>query len=75
MEDVFQMEENECRDQKRLKIEEENPLDRQHCLGQWQWTRRGWRWLQEIQLDRKESKRTSDTLPSTWLRRAHKGSL
>ena len=38
--------------------------DRQLCLGQWQWTRRGWRQLQEIQLERKE-RRTSETSQGT----------
>ena len=66
------------------KCDEENPCksevgalawDRQLCLGQWQWTRRGWRQPQEIQRERKESKRTSETPLGTWLGGAQKGRL
>ena len=60
----------------KTKIEEENPCqseegalawDRQLCLDQWRWARRGWRQPQEIQRERRESKRTSETPQSTWL--------
>ena len=37
--------------------------------------RRGWRKPQEIQQVRKESKRKSETPPSTWLGGAQRGSL
>ena len=37
--------------------------------------RRGWKQPQEIQQVRKESKRTSEALPSTWLGGAQRGSL
>ena len=49
--------------------------DRQLCLDQWRRTRKGWRQPQEIQQVRKESKRTSETPPSTWLGGAQRGSL
>ena len=49
--------------------------DRQLCLGQWQWRRKSWRQLQEIQWKRKESKRTSETPQVTWLGGAQRGSL
>ena len=49
--------------------------DRQLCLGQWQWTRRSWRQPQEIQRERKESKKTSETLHDTWLGGTQRGSL
>ena len=63
-------EENQCQS-------EEGALawDRQLCLGQWQWTRRGWRQPQEVQWGRKESKRTSETPSGTWLGGAQRGSL
>ena len=51
IEDVFQMEGKECKDQERLKCQsEEGALawDRQLCLGQWQWMRKVWRQLHEI---------------------------
>ena len=35
--------------------------DRQLCLGQWQWKRKGWRQSHEIQRERKESRRTNET--------------
>ena len=56
---------------------EEDPLawDRQLCLGQWQWTRRGWRQLKEVQRGRKESKTTSETPQGTWLGIAQRCSL
>ena len=41
--------------------------DRQLCLGQWQWMRKGWRQPQEIPRERKESKRTSETPQGIWL--------
>ena len=56
------------------RCEEENPCqseedalawNRQLCLGQWQWTRKGWRQLHGIQQERKESKRTSETPQGT----------
>ena len=66
------------------KCKEENPCqskegalawDRQLCLDQWQWTRRGCRQPLKIQQVRKESKRTSETPQSMWLGRAQRGSL
>ena len=39
------------------------------------WTRRGWTQLQEIQRERKESKRTSETPQGTWLGGAQRGKL
>ena len=65
-------------------IEEENPCqskegalawDRQLCLGQWQWTRRGWRQPQEIQPERKKSRRTSAIPQGARLGGAQRGSL
>ena len=47
----------------------------QLCLGQWQWRRKGWRQPQEIQRERKENRRTSETPQDTWLGGAQKGSL
>ena len=47
--------------------------DRQLC--QWQWTRRGWRQPQEVQQERKESKRTSEIPQGTWHGGAQRGSL
>ena len=38
-------------------------------------TRRGWRQPQEIQRERKESKRTSEIPQGTWLGGAQRGSL
>ena len=76
IEDVFQMEGKECENQERLRIRRRKSMpergrcfsmDRQLCLGQWQWMRRGWRQPQEIQRERKESKRTSETPQGTWL--------
>ena len=66
------------------RCEEENPCqseegalawDRQLCLGQWQWTRRGRRQPHEIQRERKDSKRTSETPQGTWHGGAQRGSL
>ena len=48
--------------------------DRQLCLGQWQWRRRGWRQLQKIQPGRMESRRTSETPPGTLLGNVASGS-
>ena len=84
MEDVFQMERKECKDQERLKMLRRKSMpergrclarDRQVCLDQWQWTRRSWRQPQEIQQARKESKRTSKTPPSMWLGGTQRGNL
>ena len=84
IEDVFQMEGKERKVQERLKMWKENPCqkedaalawDRQLCLGQWQWMKRGWRQPHEIPRERKESKRTSETPQSTWLGGAQWGSL
>ena len=47
----------------------------QHGIGQWQWTRKGWRQPHEIQRERKESKMTSETPQGTWLGGAQRGSL
>ena len=69
---------------KDCRCEEENPCqseedalawDRQLCLDQWRWMRRGWRHPQGIQQERRESKRTSETPQSTWLGVAQLGSL
>ena len=49
--------------------------DRQLCLGQWQWTRRGWRQPQEIQRERRMNRRTNETPQGSWLSRVQKGSL
>ena len=49
--------------------------DRQLCLGQWQWRRRGCRQLQEIQWGKMVNRRTNETPQGTWLGRARKGSL
>ena len=49
--------------------------DRQLCLGQWQWSRRGWRQPKEIQRERKVSRRTRESNQGTWLGGARKGSL
>ena len=66
------------------RCEEENPCqseegalawDRQLCLGQWQWTRRGWRQPHEIQREGRESKKTSETAQGTWLGGTQRGSL
>ena len=66
------------------RCEEENPCqseegalawNKQLCLGQWQWTRRGWRQSHEIQRERKESKRTREISQDTWLGEAQRGSL
>ena len=66
------------------RCEEENPCqseegalawDRQLFLGQWRRTRRGWRQPHEIQRERKDSKRTSETLQGTWYGGAQRGSL
>ena len=50
-------------------------MGRQLCLGQWQWKRQDWRQLQEVQLGRKKSKRTSEASPGLWLGGAQRGSL
>ena len=59
MEDVFHMEEKNAKSRKDISYEEKNPCqseegalawDKQLCLGQWQWRRRGWRQPHEIQL-------------------------
>ena len=44
-------------------------------MGQWQWRKKGWRQSQEIQQERKESRRTSETPQGMWLGRAQKDSL
>ena len=49
--------------------------DWQLCLGQWQWRGKGWRQPQEVQWGKKESRRTSETPPGTWLSRTEIGSL
>ena len=46
-----------------------------NCLGQWQSRRKSWRQPQEIQWERKESRRTSETPPGTWLGGAQRGGL
>ena len=57
IEDVFQMEGKECKNQERLRMYGRKPMqseegalawDRQLCLGQWQWTRGGLYQPQEI---------------------------
>ena len=84
IEDVFQMEGKECKYRKDRKCEEENPCqseggalawNRQLCLGQYQWTWRGWRQPHEIQQGRRRSKRTNETPQGTWLGVSRKGSL
>ena len=76
--------ERNVKTRKDSRCEEENPCqseegalawDRQLCLDQWQWMRRGWRQPHEIQQVRKESKRTGETPSSTWIGRAQRGSL
>ena len=37
------------------------------CLSQWQWTGRGLWQPQEIQLGKRESRKTNKTLRGTWL--------
>ena len=44
-------------------------------MGQKQWMRKDWRQPQEIQRERKESKRTSETPQGTWFGGAQRGSL
>ena len=44
-------------------------------LDQWQWTRRGWRQLQEIQRGKGREKRTNDTPQGPWLCSTRKGSF
>ena len=48
IEDVFQMEGKECEENPCQSEEDALAWDRQLCLGQWQWTRRGWRQPHEI---------------------------
>ena len=76
--------ERNAKTRKNRRCEEESPCqseegalawDRQLCLGKLQWTRRGWRQPQEIQRERKEGKKTSETPPGTWLGGAQRGSL
>ena len=64
MEDVFHMEER-MQSPGKICYKEENPCqseegalawDRQLCLGQWQWRRRGWRQPQEIHQERRGAK-------------------
>ena len=50
-------------------------MDRQLFLDQWQWRRKDWRQPQEIQQERRDSKRTSETPQGMWLGGARKGSL
>ena len=59
------LKERNAKTRKDSRCEEENPCqneedtlawERQLCLGQWQWTRRGRRQLQEIQRERKRAK-------------------
>ena len=70
VEDVFQTEGKERKDQKKSKIcqrksipSEEDGLarDSQLCLGQWQWTRRGLWQPQKIQQERRGSRKTNGT--------------
>ena len=70
--------EKNAKSRKDLKCEEENPCqceegalarDRQLCLGQWQWMRRGWRQPQEIQQRKKVRRRTSKTPQGLWFSR------
>ena len=76
IEDVFQMEGKECEKENPCQSEEDAlARNRQLCLGQWQWRRKGWRQPQEIPRERKKSKRTSETPQSTWHGRAQRGSL
>ena len=67
--EIEDCEENPCQS-------EEGALawDRQLCLGQWHWTRRGWRQPQEIQWEKRESKKTSETPQGMWLSKAQRGS-
>ena len=48
---------------------------RQFCVGQWQWTRKGWEQHQEIQQGKRVSRGRSETPQGTWLGEARKGSL
>ena len=50
-------------------------MNRQLCLGQWQWKKKGWRQPQKIQRKRRDSRRTSQTPQGTWLSGARKDSL
>ena len=75
IEDVFQMEGKKCKEENPCQSKQDAlAYDKQLCLGQWQWTRKGWRQLQKIQWGRKESRRTSEIPQSTWLSGAQKGS-